>query len=310
VKKFVAILMGMAVLWALPAAAFAQGFLGGNGTPGIGSFPFNWSNGACGAQNAAECGLPGTLRLYAGWLDHPNGSVWALQRPDSTGTAAWPLRGLWFGASTDLSVDGGLGLIISGSVFLPQRRAGTWIQTPADNPFDFDIPSYDWWSVDGLAKYPATGSFAVLAGFRWDHTSIRVDYSDNTSDDYILNAYIPLFGMQICQRASSGSLLLRAVGTPWVGGRLKYNFWDRLGYDEFGDFGVSSGDFLEIFADYSLKFRGDLSLGGFVKWNSLHVKTAERSLSGLNAEPVSWSVNIKSWTIGASLSLGFSTPLL
>jgi len=301
--------MGIVALWALPAAVFAQGFLGGNVTPGIGSFPLNWSNGACGAKDATGCGFLGTPRLYVGWLEHPNGSVWALQGQADTGTAAWPLRGFWFGASTDISLDGGLGLVISGSVFLPQRRAGTWLLTPVTATVDFDIPSYDWWSVDGLAKYPTFGAFEVLAGFRWDHTSTRVDYSDNSSDDYILNAYIPLFGVQICQRSSGGSLLLRAVGTPWVGGRLKYHFWGDPDTGEFGDFDVSNGYFAEVFADYSLKIGGDLSMGGFVKWNALHVKTAERSLSGATAEPILWSVNIKSWTIGASLSLGFSSPL-
>jgi len=309
VKKLCVAVMGMLVMWALSSAVFAQGIVGRDWPQGVGSFPFNWSNGPCASTNAPGCSFPGTACLYAGWLEHPNGSVWALQRQDTTGTAAWPLRGFWFGVSTDLPLEGGLGFVISGSIFLPQRRSGTWSQTPTNVDFDFDIPSYDWWSVDGLVKFPAKGAFEVLAGVRWDHTSIRVNYSDNTSDDYILNAYIPLFGMQICQRASSGRLLLRAVGTPWVGGRLKYHFWGEPDSVEFEDFDVSNGYFAEVFADYSLRIRGDLSLGGFVKWNALHVKTAERNLSGFQTGPVLWSVNIKSWVVGASLSFAFPSLL-
>jgi hypothetical protein len=72
---------------------------------------------------------------------------------------------------------------------------------------------------------------------------------------------------------------------------------------------VKSGYLMEFFADYSFKTGRDLSLGGFVKWNALRVKTSEKSLSGSTTEPVSWIVDIRSWTGGLTLSLGFYSPL-
>jgi hypothetical protein len=279
-KKLSAILMGMVVLCAMPASACAQGWLGNTGTP----------------------------KVYFGWTEHPKGSVWSLQRQTSTGTAAWPLSGFWLGARKDLVLTDDFGILISGSVFFPKRSAGTWREEPGPITFDFEIPQYDWWTLDGLAACRVAGDTEVLAGFRWDHTSTRVNYSDNTEDDYILNVYLPLFGMQLNKRFSNSSLLLRCVGSPWVGGRLKYHFWDNLGFAEFGDFRVNNGYFLELFADCSIRIARDVSAGGFMKWNYLHVKTDEQSLSGSTTEPVSWVVDVRSWTFGASLACAFASP--
>ena len=256
----------------------------------------------------AWIGSPGASNVYFDWTEPSKGSIWALQRPTYTGTAAWPLRGFWLGASKDISLGDGFGALISGSVFFPRRSAGTWRDEPLTRTFDFEIPSYDWWSIDGLAKCSVAGDAEVLAGFRWDHTSTRVKYSDNTDDDYILNAYLPLIGMQLNKRFSDCSMLLRCVGSPWVGGRLKYHFWDNLGYAEFGDFRVNNGYFLEFFADCSMRIAGALSVGGFAKWNYLHIKSDEQSLSGSTTEPVSWAVDIRSWTFGASLACAFASP--
>ncbi|MFH0823747.1 MAG: hypothetical protein V2B18_13440 [Pseudomonadota bacterium] len=293
-KKVLSVFIAMAALWYPSSSVFAQG---------MATFPINQSYGAYG-ERATGSGFLGTPRLYFGRLEHTNASVWSLQRRSGTGTAAWPLRGYWLGASTDLSLSAPLGLLVSGSVFLPQNSAATWYPEPVGTAYDFEVPSYDWWSADALAKYSVAGGLDVLAGLRWDHTSTRVSYFDNTDDDYILNAYIPLFGVQLSQRSSYGSLLIRAVGSPWVAGRLKYHFWTRTAYAEFGDFDANSGYYAELFADYSLKITGNVGLGGFLKWNALHLYTAEQNLSGSNTEPISWSVDIKSWTFGASLSVG------
>jgi hypothetical protein len=263
---------------------------------------------AADSQGQGFSGITGTPKVYFGWTEHAKGSTWALQRQTSTGTAAWPLSGFWLGASKDLVLGDRFGVLVSGSVFFPRRSAGTWREETSLRTFDFEIPQYDWWTLDGLAKCGLTGGAEFLAGFRWDHTSTRVNYSDNTDDDYILNAYLPLIGMQLNKRSSNCSMLLRCVGSPWVGGRLKYHFWDNLGSAEFGDFRVNNGYFLEFFADCSMRIASDLSVGGFAKWNYLRVKTDEQSLSGSTAERVSWAVDVRSWTFGATLSLVFAGP--
>ncbi len=308
-KRLSVVVLGMVVLWACATSASAQGFIPSGGAPSLTGLFSNWPSGIYDARNTSWHGLTTQARVYFGWLEHPKGSIWSLVHQDSIGTAPWPLRGFWLGATKDFTLESGFGALVSGSVFFQQRGAGMWFEEPAGRSFDFEIPSHDWWSVDGLGKCPISRDLDFLAGFRWDHVSTRVNYSDNTSDDYILNAYIPLIGLRIHHPSSTHCFLLRSVGFPVLGGRIRYHFWDRLGYAEFGDFDVTSGYFLEFLADYTFNTGRDLNLGGFAKWNALRVKTSERSLSGSTTEPVSWVVDITSWTIGGTLSLGFYSPI-
>jgi hypothetical protein len=279
-KRFCVALVGILALSALPARTTALGWLES----------------------------PGQANVYFGWVEDSKGSVWSLQRQTSTGTAAWPLSGFWLGARKDLVLTDDFGILISGSVFFPKRSAGTWREEPGPRTFDFEIPQYDWWSLDGMASCRVASGAEILAGFRWDHTSIRVNYSDNTFDDYVLNAYLPLIGMQLNKRLSNCSMLLRCVGAPWVGGRVNYNFWGDPATVEFGDFRVNRGYFLEFFADCSMRIARDVSAGAFVKWDYLHLTTDEQSLSGSTTEPVSWAVIIRSWTFGANLACAFASP--
>jgi hypothetical protein len=247
----------------------------------------------------------GSPDLYIGWLEHRKGATWIINRQASSGTAEWPLRGYWIGINESIKPQDRFGLLIGGSVFFPQRGAGAWYTTNAPNAVDFEVPSYYWWSVDGLVRGSVSDNFDILAGFRWDHTSTRVKYSDNTDDDYILNLYLPLIGAQLRQQFAGGGLLFRIVGTPLVPGRMTYNFWTNTNSSEFGDFDVVRGSFVETLLDYRFRMSSHLDVGGFVKWNMMHVNTRENSLSGSTAESVSWTVDIRSWIVGGSLSLGF-----
>jgi len=309
VKKLSAVLVGVLVVWGLAANAPVLGFFGTDGISGIPSFSSNWGRGVCDTKCDPGRGLMAAPTLYVGWLEHRKGSTWALKRSDETGTASWPLKGLWLGISKDVACDRGFGLILSGSVFIPRKSAGAWFTQPLTSTFDFDIPSYEWWSADGLAKFRVAGDVDLLAGLRWDHTSTRVSYIDNTDDDYILNTYVPLFGLQVHQQSSNGSLLVRFVGSPWIAGRLRYHFWTGATYTEFGDFNVINGYFMELLADYSVKVMGDLSVGVFARGNALHLNTAEKGLSGGTTEPISWTVDIRSWTLGGTMSLAFASPI-
>jgi hypothetical protein len=296
-------------LWLAFTGASAEAFLGYDAMPGAPGILVGLPQGLGDSWDRAGSGLAKPLSIYFGWLEHRQGSTWALERQQSTGTAPWPLRGWWLGASTDVALGNRFGVLLSGSILFPQRGAGTWFTDPVATSFDFEIPQYDWLALDGLARGAICGGLDILAGFRWDHTSTRVEYSDDTRDDYILNAYLPLIGLQIRQQYRNSCMLFRFVGAPLVRGQLRYHFWDGRGYAEFGDFIVTGGSFAEVLADYSLKFGDGLSLGGFVRWNALRVTTDEQSLSGSTTEPVAWVVDIRSWTVGGSLSLGFFSPI-
>jgi hypothetical protein len=307
-KSSCVLVIFVAALLGLPSSGFTQGFFDFAKPAGLGGMPFPLAKSSS-CSNGAGSRLLSMPSLYVGWLEHADGSSWALQRQASKGTATWSLKGFWFGATKEVTLDAGPGIIVSGGVFVPSRSAGTWSSVPGSAAFPFDVPSYDWWFVDGLAKASVNGNIELLAGFRWDHTSTRVDYSDNTSDDYILNSYIPLIGTQVYQPFSNGSLLVRFVGSPLVFGKLKYHFWSRDGYAEFEDFPLNrKSSFLEFLVDYRIKFTGDLHVGAFAKWNWLRVRTDERRLSGLTTESVSWGVDIRSWMIGGDVSLAFSSP--
>ncbi len=308
-KRFLVVLLAAATVWVSCGVTFADGFLGSMAPSNIGFLPIFGPGGIRGARCEPGWGILGKPQVYLGRLEQSVGSTWTLERSNSIATASWPLRGYWLGATTELAPIDNVGLLVAGSIFFPQREAGTWRPEPGGAVYDFRIPSHDWWSLDGLARIRVAGGFDALAGFRWDHTSVRVDYVDNTSDDYILNAYLPLIGMQLDQRFFRGSLLFRVVGTPLLAGRMRYHYWDRVGYAEFGDFDVSKGYFAEVFAHYSLKLSSDVNAGAFAKWNSLHVKTAEENLLGSIDDPVSWAVDIRSWTIGLNLSVGFYSPI-
>jgi hypothetical protein len=306
-KKSFAALIGIVIV-GLAAVTTAQGFFPLHGMTSLDGSSFGFPPNFLGGKTGSP--YTGVPSLYFGWLEDPNGAVWALKRQASEGTAQWPLKGIWLGMTGDFTLSNGSGLLLSGGVFLPRRGEGAWISRPAGTEFGFEIPSYDWWYADATAKAYVWGQFEFLAGFRWDHTSVRVDYSDNTSDDYILDAYIPLIGTQVNQRFANGSLLLRVVGSAWVHGNLRYHFWTRTGYAEFGDFHIGSdSSFLEILADYRWKLGSAVGLGAFAKWNWLRANSEDKSLSGSTTESVGWSVDIRSWTLGGVASVDFRSPL-
>ena len=297
-KRVCLLVVCLMAMWGTCPGVSAQGFLGETACSGAGCFPGLWGSGGIGMPT-----------VYVGWLDYSKGSTWELQRVGSAGTASWPLKGLWLGATKEFTSCEDIGFLISGSVFVPRRSHGTWVESPRVTDFDFDISSYQWWSIDGLVTKRISGSFELLAGLRWDHTSTRIHYNDDTSDDYTLNTYIPLVGVQIAERSCNGTLLVRFMGSPVPFGELTYAFWTGQNYAESASFALSKSHFMELFAEYNRCVGGNLTAGLFVKWNSLSVKTSEGHLAGTGGEPASWNVDIQSLVIGGSICLGFSSPL-
>ncbi|MEW6348200.1 MAG: hypothetical protein AB1646_04010 [Thermodesulfobacteriota bacterium] len=303
-KRLGLLVLVLMALSQVPSALHAQSPGGGLDAPGLAG---SSSLGVKGTGASKWSGVLSLPTLYVGWLEHPKGASWALQRPLSSGTAPWALTGLWLGATKNLPVTKDFGLMLSGGYFSPRRSDGTWFTTPEAATFRFEIPSYDWWSADGFLKRRVSGPFEVLAGLRYDHTSTRVEYSDQSFDDYILNTYIPIIGAQTAHRFSRSSLTVRFLASPVVWGRLRYAYWAPLiNYGESGDF-RPKGDsyFMEFFADYRTAIKGTVDIGAFAKWNSLRVHTFDAALAGGSTDEVSWNVAIRSWTFGATLNLGF-----
>jgi hypothetical protein len=298
VKRVCVVVVCLVAVCGLCPPVPAQGIFGEGALTSGAGYPCAWGAGGI--------TMP---RVYVGWLEQSKGSTWTIERADRTGTAAWPLKGLWLGATEEFTGCDGIGLLVSGSLFIPRHSSGTWLPSPQAADFNFEIPSYGWWSIDGLVTKRVSGAFELVGGLRWDHSSIRVAYRDNTDDDYILNAYIPLVGVQVAQKSCNGSLTVRFMGTPVVLGGLKYHFWTGDGYSESGNFAPNNSYFMELFAEYSWCMGNNITAGGFAKWNSLSIKTRESHLAGSTTEPVRWGVGIQSLVVGGSVSVGFSSPL-
>ncbi len=97
-----------------PFSGFAQGVFGTGISTGLSGLSSPSSNrSAC--INDVPFGLTSMPIVYFGWLEHMDGSSWALQRQASKGTATWPLRGFWFGATKEVTFDAGPGFIVSGA---------------------------------------------------------------------------------------------------------------------------------------------------------------------------------------------------
>jgi hypothetical protein len=135
VKRFIIVFLGMVLLYGLLEGSVAQGFFGSGAAWTVGNTAFPCSSSTQ-CNNSRGSGLPGIPSLYFGWVEHPTGSTWALQRRAPTGTAQWPLKVWWFEATKEVALDKGFSLLISGGVFLPRRTAGTWLTSPLTTSFD------------------------------------------------------------------------------------------------------------------------------------------------------------------------------
>lgn len=293
-RSFVVVLCAALFLSSLPGPGSAQDLSATGVARGLFALPF-------------RDGAVMSPRVYLGWLEHPTGMTLTMHRTNKDGVASWPVKGLWAGLETGLALSENLGLLVSGGVLLSQRASGNllWSDGRADA---FHVEGYQAGHVQGLLSYQAAGPVQVLAGFRWDHSSTRLLYWDSTPDDYILNAYLPLVGLQVDQQFFAGDLRVRCVGFAAVPGSLKYHYWDGA-YSEFGDFDLGRGYFLDIFTEYSKSLMGDFRVGAFLSWNVVHAQSREELLSGSTHEPISWSADKRSWILGASIALNFVGPL-
>lgn len=244
-----------------------------------------------------------------GRVNEPNGSDWTLQRQTSTSVASWKLSGWWLEARTGIRLGFNSDLLISGGWFFAQPASGVWHANPPSPQFGFDIDSYKWGTLDVLYRCRALqGRLDVLSGIRWDKKKTTVHYSDNTDDDYRLNTYAPVVGFQFNQPAAGGVLSVRALGSPWVFGEMDYDYRDRKGFEEYGDFTLRNGYTLECRAQYSRVVGSRWQLGGFAQWGIQHVESKQVALSGNTEEAVSWRVTNQAWMLGTFASVNFRTP--
>lgn len=320
------------LLWSAPifalliftGSAGAQGLFGTGlmGLPAFGGF-LGGPTG-CGETLYAKTG---TLSLYAGWMEHREGTRFTL---DDGNVAAfnlisvqeqYPNRGLWLGIADSVDLGSGLSFIGSGWYLVPSsassRQHIDLVGFPAARSWQTDNR---WWFADGLFALGRSGSFSALAGLRYDYFTTRFknpfdsDFGGpDAHSDVIATTWIPLLGAQYGYAGPSSSLLVRAVGTPVIFGYIKFLDSDGIGtrLEERGRW--SRGYFLEFFGEYSKKL-GLGSLGVFARWNLAEGRAANANVErDVSPPPPSTTYNLSfnrlSWTLGGSLSLDFNLPI-
>ncbi len=293
-KKLLFVAVAFTLLVSAPAVSFSQGFsllpgnfFGGQRTCGDGATP--WLD---------------PLSFYVGWGTDVANPKFAF---DSGGAGVdslshrWPLRGLWLGVAEKLNVGERCGINVEAWWLIPSTATGTeesvvgittFIAGAGSSPgVFFTVPAAisinwntrpDWWYIDGRTVFkPSGGSFGVLAGFRYDHFSTRLEFPSSPTGfvfdpsnqaDITVNSYIPYVGFEYsCMGAGSG-LCMRFIGFPWVPADVLHSETGEAGP---GLRGTSTGSFnsgryfLEFFGEYSRTVFGGAGIGAWFRWQDL-----------------------------------------
>ncbi|MEW6351854.1 MAG: hypothetical protein AB1646_22625 [Thermodesulfobacteriota bacterium] len=299
------------------------------------------STPAGGVGKASAWRLPagtgaGPVMFYAGWGADVRGTKLSfdIQRTDTEDLFAlhqnYPVRGLWLGLAAQGRVKYRWGILGHGWVLVPSSATSDEsISIQGTLPASKNWRARtDWWFADGaLATDHGRGRF--LAGFRFDRFATNFEEPESFSgivglpsdrSDVTINSYIPFLGYQLLQDSPRVSRLkLSIIGFPWFLSDMKYH--DTVGgltvllQDRIEMKKLARGKyFLEVQAEYQRNIRSLGAIGLFARWNALHAETNRISISDvLQGTPLSgeyqFGVNRQSWTLGASFSMAFTTPL-
>jgi hypothetical protein len=239
----------------------------------------------------------------------------------------FPIHGLWLGLSKTVAVSDRTALIGSGWYLFGSNSETNW------NGFDGWSAKMQWWFVDILGAYGSLNGFSLLAGFRYDYVTIRVQ---NPSDsgfffsnihgiaDLQSKAYIPLIGMQLGCSGGSSSLSFRVVGFPYLFGNFSAVTSDNFlfgaaapipGVDNFRINGTLQGRyFIEFFTEYACRLANYADIGVFGRYSSTggYARGSLDSAFGFVNNPTivsrsgfPQSFQRNNWTLGGRISLSF-----
>jgi hypothetical protein len=249
--------------------------------------------------------------VYVGWLDHRNGINMSNDLPDLLGgitnVRPRPLKGLWLGGSVRLRVADRLGCLISGGTLIPQKKAGT-IVSNIGLTADFAMDEEDWYLLEGLGTYQVADRFNFLAGFRWDHTSSRLHVTrpGDSFDDFVVNAYLPIVGVEVRQGRPENEAMFRLLGFPAVPGTIVFHNWSVNNTDaSTSSQSFVRGYYLEALMQYRRHMHKGCNVGAFARWNFMYSATDAQPALSPDGETIRWLFQRKSWTLGIECSLDF-----
>ncbi|MGO9122084.1 MAG: hypothetical protein ACLQPD_31285 [Desulfomonilaceae bacterium] len=344
-RRFVPIIFFIAIFGAAPSAVSAQ-LMRGNVPIGAGGAARGYQvpTQAFPGMTACDSNPWSRLRVesYVGYLDDPNGFSYNRERSDASGEPSqlysMPVRGMWLGLSSGISLSDALGITLSGGLLVPGKTQGQFsedgaVQVALNSNLD---SNHQWGYLDGMGTYnfSRSSSFVsmqIVGGFRWDHLDSKqsLRFSDttggnqlsgSTTNNVILNAFLPYLGFQYVYKSGTSNTTTRLIGFPYVPGSVK--FQDSFSQIQTGltsngggeyqyPLSFTSGYFLEFIAEGSRRMLGSAYLGTFFRWNMLHAATGPGSYTTASDRTDSFVIDekfsyyIHAWTVGALVSLDF-----
>jgi hypothetical protein len=344
-RRFIPIIFLVTIFGSAPPAVSAQ-LMRGN-------VPMGASGAARGYQvptqafpgmTACESKPYSRLRVQSnvGYLDDPKGFSYTRERADASGEPSqlfsMPVRGIWLGLSSGISLSDALGITLSGGLLAPVNTQGEFREDGAVQvALNSNLNSnHQWGYLDGMGTYnfSRSSSFVsmeLVGGFRWDHfdskQSLRFSdttggnqLSGSTTNNVILNAFLPYLGFQYVYKSGTSNTTSRVIGFPYVPGSVK--FQDSFSQIQTGltangggeyryPLSFTSGYFVECVTEGSRRVFGSAYLGTFFRWTMLHAATGPGSYTTASDRTDSFVIDEKfsyylhAWTVGALLSLDF-----
>jgi len=299
----------LVMIAAMPAQADGIFGLGLSGLPALATAPFD----------SGKLPVFEPLNFYVGWQ--------ATRKRDSR-RYNLDMDGLWLGLEGRTNAANRWSAYIDAWVFVAQVSQDASGFEVATNP-PLPTASRMWdtraerYYVDGALVYWCSRRLGALAGFRYDHFSVRLKnptdvsgFSTNPSDtaDITVNSYLPYVGLQCTVGGPVSSVKIRGIGFPLAPANVAINETGAAGIltrlESRGTF--QRGYFFEIFGEYNRSILSDASLGAFFKWTYLHgnAHLATDFLPGLGSLTSDGSgFFLDSVTFGGRISLNFGSPL-
>jgi hypothetical protein len=253
------------------------------------------------------------VRVSMGWLEHSRGLTLADDLPELLGgienTRQIPLRGVRVSLTMSTELFDGLALELSGATLLARESDGR-ITSNIGLTADFESEGLEWSYLQSLFRLNVGGDFSLLAGVRWDHTTVRfhVTRPPTGNDDFIINGYTPLVGVQVRQKSPAAHMSVRLLGFPAVPGNLKFHTWSETStYSQKSNQDFSRGYCMEVEAKYGRRVFDTVDASLFGRWDLFHATTpVENALAPAPVQAIRWTMDRKSWTLGMGISCRFS----
>lgn len=281
-------------------------------------------------------------RVYVGWMDVDRGGSlsWGNYRlapvTDTDMALTYSLRGLWLGLSERITLSDELECNLEGWYLIPSE-AGGWLAIELEGFGPWDRPWWTtrthWYVLDGSLGYRLTGSTSILAGFRYDYSTIYftntvnqplIPGNPNDEADIRVSAFLPYCGLETRLGGRNFNITSRIIGFPWMTATFKIledsdNQTSYPGEFYAADSTVSSnrGYFLEAFLDCGSRVFRDVSLHLFVKAGLFrgYGKGSIEGIAGIggindvDSDSAQVTVGRKYLTVGANASFDFLLPL-